>query len=255
MLGRMNGNPAEDELLEVSEVAAHLRVSEVTVYRWCREGRLPCLKIGGSWRIRRGALRDFLRHAERSSTLVGQLRSFLRVPDNVLGIAQTPELMYRLDAAFFQVGEARGGTLVKFYGDRTRPSPDELRARLEGKGLKVTRLEDAGRFRLVEESDPLGDRVEDLRRVLAEEAENGHALWASFDWMQHVDLDKTLGRQEALTRFVGDRQVTVMTLLTEREADDWPPAVQRRAQTLHTSTVWISEAGLLTSRLTPLSED
>ncbi len=255
MLGRMNGNPAEDELLEVSEVAAHLRVSEVTVYRWCREGQLPCLKICGSWRIRRGALRDFLRHAERSTTLVGQLRSFLRVPDNVLGIAQTRELMYRMDTAFFQVGEARGGTLVKFYGDHTRPSPDELRARLKGKGLKVARLEDEGRFRLVEESDPPGDRVENLQRVLAEEARNGHALWASFDWMQDVDLDKTLVRQEALTRFVGDRQVTVMTLLTEREADDWPPAVQRKAQTLHTSTVWISEAGLLTSRLTPLYED
>lgn len=250
----MSEGSDRDDLLEVAEVAARLRVSEVTVYRWCREGRLPCLKLGHAWRIRRGAIRDFLRRAEHSTTLVGQMRSFLRVPDNVLGIAQTPELMYRLDAAFFLTGEARGGRLVKFHGDRTRPSPDELRARLEAAGLEVARLEEEGRLRLVDERDPRQNRVEDLRRVLAEEAETGQALWATFDWMQGVDLEKTLARQEALTSFVADRSVTVMTLLTEREADDWPPPLQRRAQTLHTSTAWLSEAGLLTSRLTPLSE-
>lgn len=92
---------------------------------------------------------------------------------------------------------------MKFHGDRIRPSPDELRARLQDAGL-----EEEGRLRLVQERDPRQDRAEDLRRVLAEGAETGQALWATFDWMQEVDLEKTLARQEALTPFVADRPVT-----------------------------------------------
>ena len=64
----------DDDLLEVPRVASYLRVSEVTVYRWCREGRLPCLRIGKSWRIRRSALEDLLKQGEQSPTLIGQLR-------------------------------------------------------------------------------------------------------------------------------------------------------------------------------------
>ncbi len=44
------------DLLSVDEVAAFLDVGPVTIYRWCRDGRLPCTKIGKSWRIHRSAL-------------------------------------------------------------------------------------------------------------------------------------------------------------------------------------------------------
>src|SRR5215203_5434794 len=128
------------ELLGVEEVAALMGVKETTVWRWCREGRLPCLKVGKHWRIRREALEDFLRRSERSTTLVGQLRSFLQVPDNVLAIAQNIDILHRLDAAFFQVGEAQDGLLVKFYGGEEH-SEDEVRAELDRNGLDVGRLE------------------------------------------------------------------------------------------------------------------
>lgn len=69
-----------DDLLDVEEVAEYLGVGQVTVYRWCREGRMSCMKVGKSWRIRRGALEDFLRQSERSSSsLTEELRSFLTV--------------------------------------------------------------------------------------------------------------------------------------------------------------------------------
>jgi len=90
-------------------------VKETTAWRWCREGKLPCLKIGKHWRIRREVLEDFLGESEGPATLMGQLNSFLRVPDNVLAIAQNVEILHRVDAAFFRVGEARGGLLMKFY--------------------------------------------------------------------------------------------------------------------------------------------
>ena len=111
----MEGSGAKHELLSVDEVASYLGVGPITVYRWCREGRLPGLKVGKAWRIRRGALDDFLRRSERGQSLVSRLNAFFTVPDHVIVIATTLELLHRLDAAFFQVGEARDGMLIKCY--------------------------------------------------------------------------------------------------------------------------------------------
>src|SRR5215204_5927293 len=124
------GTVRETELLAAADVAGMIGVKETTVYKWCKEGKLPCLKIGKHWRIRREALENFLRESERPSTLVGQLDSFLRVPDSVLAIAQNVDILHRLDAAFFRVGEARGGLLVKFYAGEEY-SEGELLADLE----------------------------------------------------------------------------------------------------------------------------
>src|SRR5918999_5447786 len=135
----------EKGLLSAEDVAGLIGVKETTVWRWCREGRLPCLKVGKHWRVRREALENFLEQSERSTTLVGQLGSFLQVPDNVLAIAQNLDILHRLDAAFFQVGEAQGGLLVKFYSGEVH-SEDELRADFEANGLEVGRLEREGRF-------------------------------------------------------------------------------------------------------------
>ncbi len=98
------GLPQGKDLLNTEDVATYLGVRSVTVWRWCRDGSLPCLKIGREWRIRREALENFLKRSERSETLVGRLRSFLEVPDNVLAITQDREIMHRLDAVFFRVG-------------------------------------------------------------------------------------------------------------------------------------------------------
>src|SRR5215210_9142179 len=107
--------PLDKDLLSVEDVAELMGVGKATIWRWWREGNLPCLKVGKHWRVRREALENFLKQRERSTTLVGQLGSFLRVPDNVLAITQNRDILRRLDAAFFRVGEARGGLLVKFY--------------------------------------------------------------------------------------------------------------------------------------------
>jgi excisionase family DNA binding protein len=165
----MNEDFTKDELLEVPQISHYLRVSDVTIYRWCREGRLPCLKLGNTWRIRRSALEEFLARGEYSATLVGQLRSFYRVPDNVLASAQTSEMLHKLDAAFFRVGEVRGGTLAKFLGPETGASVEKLRSDWEGAGLEVERLEAEGRLRFVtEEKDEY--HVEARRRYYEEAA-------------------------------------------------------------------------------------
>ena len=253
----MGENFDRDELLEVPELARYLKVSEVTVYRWCKEGRLPALKLGHHWRVRRSALDAFLERGEYSATLFGRLRSFYRIPDNVLAIAQTQELLWRLDAAFFGVGEVRGAKLLKFHGPQTAASIEELRAQLKGAGLDVERLEEEERLRFVDEvfSPPKDDHVEALRRIYEEEVNgNGHSLWASFDWTKDVNLEDALELQRKLTRFVAERHLVIQTAILEKDTDEWPPPLGRRAQAVHSGTAWLSEAGLATTRVEPVVE-
>ena len=48
------------EFLTVTEVAELLGLQPVTIYRYCRAGRLASVKIGKEWRIRRAALDELL---------------------------------------------------------------------------------------------------------------------------------------------------------------------------------------------------
>ena len=67
-----DGRGWDDELLGAAAVARGLGVGLVTVYRWCRQGRLACLKLSKEWRIRRSALDAFLRQAEQPHTRCAQ---------------------------------------------------------------------------------------------------------------------------------------------------------------------------------------
>jgi excisionase family DNA binding protein len=49
-----------DPLMTVSEVAAMLRVSKMTVYRLVHQGRIPCHLIGKSFRIPHSAAVTYL---------------------------------------------------------------------------------------------------------------------------------------------------------------------------------------------------
>jgi len=246
------GTARETELLAAVDVAELIGVKETTIYRWCKEGKLPCLKVGKHWRVRRGALEDFLRRSERPTTLVGQLSSFLQVPYNVFAITQNVDLMHRLDVAYFQVGDAHGGILVKFYGGEDAPA-DELRAEFEKNGLEVGRLEQEGRFLMRPETDPLGGgRREELAQLLEEEGEKGRTVWACFNWAMQVDLETALEQQKRLTELVDARHLVVKTAAIEEAIDDWPASVLRRAQSSHSATILFSEDRLSLSRATPM---
>jgi excisionase family DNA binding protein len=246
------GTARETELLAATDVAELIRVKETTVYRWCKEGKLPCLKVGKHWRIRREALEDFLKESERPRTLVGQLDSFLREPDNVLAIAQNIEILHRLDAAFFRVGEARGGLLVKFYAGEEH-SQEELLSELEGNGLQASRLKREGRLLMRPEEDPLGgSRGEQLGRLLEEEGGEGMTVWASFDWVRPVELQTALEQQKRLTDLVDASQLVVKTAAIEEAIDKWTASQLRRVQSMHSAIILASEEGLSLSRATPM---
>ena len=245
-----------EELLGVEEVAEYLGVGQVTVYRWCREGSLPCLKIGRRWRIRRDALAEFLRKSERSETLTGRLRAFLEVPDNVMAICQDRELMHKMDAAFFRVGEARGGALVKYHREvEGMPTAGELRAELSRNGLEVGHLEGEGRLRFVSERGEPGERVGEVERLIAEGADEGadegRPVWVDFNWEAGLELEAALEQQRALSGAIEDTQLVIKTAVLEETLDEWPGSTQRRAQVMHAGTMWLSESGLALSRVTP----
>ncbi len=251
--GHRTGRTQETELLGAEDVAEMLvGVKETTVYKWCKEGKLPCLKVGKRWRIRREALEDFLKGSERRVTLAGQLGSFLREPDSVLAVAQNLDILHRLDAAFFRVGESRGGLLVKFYGGEDSP-PEELIADFEENGLEASRLRREGRLLMRAEEEPLGDaRGDALTRILEEEGEEGRTVWASFDWVKQVDLETALGQQKRLAETVDPRQLVVKTAALEEAIGEWTPAELRRVQSAHAAIVLASESGLSLSRATPM---
>ena len=250
--GRTRQTKPETGLLGAEEVGRLIGVKETTVYRWCKEGKLPCLKVGKSWRIRREALEEFLKRSEHPVTLAGQLGSFLREPDSVLAIAQNLDILHRLDAAFFRVGESRGGLLVKFHAGEGG-SEEELLAAFEENGLEVPRLRREGRLLMRPEEDALGGgRGEALGRLLEEEGGEGRALWASFDWVRPVDLDTAFEQQQELAVFVDAWRLVVKTAALEEAIEEWSSSELRRIQSVHSATILASESGLSMSRATPM---
>ena len=226
-------------------------VKEITVYKWCKEGKLPCLKVGKHWRIRREALEDFLKRSERPKTLVGQLDSFLRVPDHVLAIVQNVDILHRLDAAFFRAGDARDGLLVKLYAGEEQ-SEGELVSDLQRNGLEVGRLRRQRRFFMRPEEEPLGGtRGAQLGRLI-EEAGAGRTVWASFDRVRPGALETALEQQERLTELVDARNLVVKTAALEEAIEDWPASQLRRIQSAHPAIILASEEGLSLSRATPM---
>jgi len=242
----------ESELLAAADVAGMIGVKETTIYRWCKEGKLPCLKIGKHWRIRREALEDFLRQSERPRTLAGQLDSFLRVPDSVLAIAQNIDILHRLDAAFFRVGEARDGLLVKFYAGEEH-SEEELLSDFEENGLEARRLKREGRLLMRAEEEPLGGtRADQLGLLIEEEGGEGSTVWASFNWVRPIELETALEQQKRLSELVDASQLVVKTAAIEEAIDEWMPSELRRVQSAHSAIILASEEGLSLSRATPM---
>jgi excisionase family DNA binding protein len=243
----------ETELLAAAEVAELVGVKESTVYRWCSEGKLPCLKIGKNWRIRRGVLEDFLKESGRPRTLLGQLDSFLRVPDSVLALAQTVEILHRLDAAFFRVGEARGGLLVKFYAGEEH-SEGELLLDFERNGLQAGRLKRQRRLLMRAEEEPSsGSRWRQLAQLIEEKGGyEGRTVWASFDWVKPLDLETAVEQQRQLGELVDARRLVAKTAAIEEAIDEWKASQLRRVQSMHSAIILASEEQLLLSHATPM---
>ena len=59
----------KNRLLTVREVAEYLDLAEVTIYRWAREGHIPSIRMGRSWRFRVNEINKWLEKAGRRQFL------------------------------------------------------------------------------------------------------------------------------------------------------------------------------------------
>ena len=56
------------DIMTLPEVAEYLKISEVTTYKMMQNGKLPAVKIGRSWRVKRDDLKQFietLKHGDK----------------------------------------------------------------------------------------------------------------------------------------------------------------------------------------------
>jgi excisionase family DNA binding protein len=101
------------DLLSVEEVAEYLGVNPVTVYRWCREGRLPCVRIGKFWRVRQQVLDVFLHDKERPAVLSERLRPVLAVLPAHVALVDKTGTIITVNEEWKAFAVANGGDLRK----------------------------------------------------------------------------------------------------------------------------------------------
>ena len=195
-----------------------------------------------------------MRKSECSETLIGRVRAFVEVPDNLLAVVQDRELMSKVDAAFFRTAEARGGTMVKYQLEEPGlPSLGEVRENLGQAGLDVEGLEVEGRLRFVREGGEPGNRVEKVRQLAKQESGEGRSVWISMNWDLRMGVKEAL-QQRALTELVEGSELVVKTTVLEEDLDEWPGAEQRRAHVMHSGMLWLAREGLVLSRVSPALE-
>jgi excisionase family DNA binding protein len=103
----------QKDLLSAEEVAEYLGVGLFTVYRWCKEGSLRCIKLGKHWRIRREALEDFLKQRERPAKLSGELRSFLSTLPAHIAIVDSSGTIVAVNQAWQDFATSNGAIVSK----------------------------------------------------------------------------------------------------------------------------------------------
>ena len=54
----MNGK--DDKIMNVEELAKFFGVSNQTIWRWCKSGKLPAFKIGSQWKIRQSDINKII---------------------------------------------------------------------------------------------------------------------------------------------------------------------------------------------------
>jgi excisionase family DNA binding protein len=54
------------QILTSKELARYLKLTEVTVYRYVKEGKIPARRIGSRWRFDKDQIDELLRREEES---------------------------------------------------------------------------------------------------------------------------------------------------------------------------------------------
>lgn len=89
---RIEGTMHQHEILTVEEVAGLMKVSERTIYDWAQKGKIPCGKLGSTWRFKRSEIEKWID---------GQItnNNSERAPSDKNSLVFTPDLVVFMDCS------------------------------------------------------------------------------------------------------------------------------------------------------------
>lgn len=143
----MQGEARVKQLLTIDEAAEYLRVTPATIYRWCRSGRLPALKIGKQWRVSVSDLRNWLQQQKDQEP---EVAAFGRAPGHVLALVSSADQAPQFVLHFLRRAQLAGARLV--YA--SLQSPREFQTRAKAAGIDTSGMENQGQLVVAS----LGDR-------------------------------------------------------------------------------------------------
>lgn len=133
------------EFLKIHEVAQILKMHTNTVYKMCREGSLPCVKIGKEWRIDRAKFAKFMESGigqKSDDRLLGLVSDVLK-GGHILGVFAELDDIAKFELEFFKAAPKDGRRFLKACWWQ---HPDDVRQYLSKGGLPVEEMEASGTF-------------------------------------------------------------------------------------------------------------
>jgi excisionase family DNA binding protein len=67
----------DDKILDVEDLTKFFGVSDQTIWRWCKSGKLPAFKIGSQWKVRQSDLNRIINNKVQSKRLGSEPASTL----------------------------------------------------------------------------------------------------------------------------------------------------------------------------------
>ena len=65
-----NNTQLNDQVLTIREVAQYLRLSEAKIYELARNGTIPAVRIGKSWRFQKELLMEWVRNGGEANEIL-----------------------------------------------------------------------------------------------------------------------------------------------------------------------------------------
>ncbi len=133
------------EFLTIQEVAQILKTHTNTVYKMCREGSLPCVKIGKEWRIDRAKFAKFMESGTKQKMedpLHGFISDALK-GGHVLGVFTEQDDIAEFELEFFKAAPKDGRRFLKACWWQ---HPDDVRQYLARGDFPVEAMEASGSF-------------------------------------------------------------------------------------------------------------
>jgi excisionase family DNA binding protein len=131
------------DFLTVEDVCQILKAHSNTVYKMCREGTLPAVKIGKEWRIDRERLAKFMEGGtppQKFGAYQGLIQHSLR-SGHMLGVFANEKDILDFELTYFM--EARGSG-YKLFKACWWQHPDDVRRHMTEAGLPVEEMEADG---------------------------------------------------------------------------------------------------------------